>query len=527
MMKEGSTFVDEPVLKNIQACRELAKITRSSMGPYGLCKMVINHLNKLFVTHDAATILRELEVDHPAAKLLVMAANAMQEEVGDGTNLVVTLAGEFMSQAEALVRMGLHTSDIIEGYKKAGVKALEILETLSVGTVDDVLLRDQVLPPIRTAIASKQYGYETFLAGLVVDACINACPSNPRNFNVDNVRVAKLDGESVLSSRLVRGFVITRSAEGSVKHIHNAKVAVYGCAVDVPSTETKGTALIESAEELISYSKKEEDVMEQLIGNVAKSGVNVVVSNSNFGDLAIHFLNRFGIMAVKIGSKFEMRRLCAAVGARTLARLDIPTVEDMGTCDNVDVTEVGGKNIISFAQDKDDSKLSTIVIRGATQNVLDDVERAIDDGINVFKALTKEKRLVAGAGAVEMELQKQLATFGETNRGLDQYAIRKFASSFEVVARTLAEVSGFNGTDTVTRLEADHQAGKKNNGVNLEDGSSVDAVEAGIIDPFATKFWAIKLATDVALTILQVDQIIVAKQAGGPKQRPDQARDEE
>jgi T-complex protein 1 subunit theta len=194
----------------------------------------------------------------------------------------------------------------------------------------------------------------------------------------------------------------------------------------------------------------------------------------------------------------------------------------------VDVTEVGGKQIVSFAQEKDDSKLSTIVIRGATQNVLDDVERAIDDGINVFKALTKDKRYVAGAGAVEMELQKQLTTFGEASRGLDQYAIRKFASSFEVVARTLAEVSGFNGTDSVTRLEADHHAGKKYSGINVEDGqSSIDAVAAGIVDPLATKFWGIKLAMEVAMTVLQVDQIIVAKQAGGPKPRPDQARDED
>jgi len=527
MMKDGSQLVDEPILKNIHACRELAKITRSSMGPYGLCKMVINHLNKLFVTHDAATILRELEVEHPAAKLLVMAANAMQEEVGDGTNLVVTLAGEFLSQAEALVRMGLHPSDIIEGYKKAGAKALEALDALVSGTVDDMLLRDNVIPAIRTAIASKQYGYESFLAELVTDACINACPSNPKSFNVDNVRVAKLDGESILSSRLVRGFVITRSAEGSVNHIKKAKVAVFSCAVDVPSTETKGTALIESAEQLLQYSKKEEDVIEEIISNIAKTGVNVIVSNSNFGDLALHFLNRYGIMAVKVSSKFEMRRLCAAVGARTLARLDVPSMEDLGACDSVDVTEVGGKNIISFAQDKDDSKLSTIVIRGATQNVLDDVERAIDDGINVFKALTKDKRLVAGAGATEMELQKILTTFGEANRGLDQYAIRKYASSFEVVARTLAEVSGFNGTDLVTRLEAEHHAGKCHNGVQVEDGSTFDAVEGGVVDPYATKFWGIKLATDAVITVLQVDQIIIAKQAGGPKQRPDQARDEE
>lgn len=527
MLKDGATFVEDPVMKNIEACRELAKITRSSLGPYGLCKMVINHLNKLFVTHDAATILRELEVEHPAAKLLVQASNAMQEEVGDGTNFVVTLSGELLSQAEPLVRMGLHPSDIIEGYKKAGNKSLELLESMVCKTADDCLRKEQVVDVIRTAIASKQYGYEAFLADLVADACINVCPSDVRSFNVDNVRVVKLDGESILSSKLVRGFVIGRTTESNLKHLKSAKIAVYSCAVDVPSLETKGTALIENADDLIQYSRKEEEVMQEIISNIHKSGANTIVSNSSFGDLALHYINRLGMMAVRIPSKFELRRMCAAVSARVLNRLDAPTMEDMGSCDSVDVLDIGGKNVTAFAQDKDDSRLSTIVVRGATQNVLDDVERAIDDGVNVFKALTKDKRIVAGAGAVEMELQKDLTCYAEANPGLDQYAVRKFASCFEVVARTLAEVSGFNGTDMVTQLEAEHNAGKKHHGVNVENGSTLDALEAGIVEPFLTKYWAIRLATDTVLTVLSVNQIIVAKQAGGPKSRPDQARDAE
>ena len=527
MMKEGATFVEEPVVKNIQACKELSKITSSSMGPYGLCKMIINHLNKLFVTHDAGTIMSELEVEHPAAKLLVMASKAMQEEVGDGTNFVISLAGEFLAQAEGLVRMGLHPSDIIAGYKKAGDKAIEVLEASIAGKVEDVLVLDNVLPILRTAIASKQYGYENFLAKLVGEACINACPSNPASFNVDNVRVAKLDGGSITASRMVRGFVIARPTEGTIKHLKNAKVAVYSCAVDVPATETKGTALIETAEQLVDYSKKEELVMEEMIGNISKAGVNVIVSNSTFGDLALHFLEKFGIMALKIPSKFEMRRLATAVDARTLARLETPTTEDIGRCDSVDVEEMGGKLITVFAQEREDSKLSTIIIRGATQNVIDDVERAIDDGINVFKALTKDRRFVAGAGAIEMELQKELTKFAESTRGLDQYAIRKYASSFEAIPRVLAEVSGFSGTNVVTQLEADHNKGLTFNGVSVEDGKTIDAVAAGIVDCHAVKFWGVKLATDVAVTVLQVDQIIVAKQAGGPKNRPNQARDEE
>ena len=527
MMKDGSNVVDAPVIKNIQACHDLAKITSSSIGPYGLCKMVINHLGKIFVTHDAATIINELEVEHPAAKLVVMASKAMLEEVGDGTNLVITLAGEFLKQAETLVRMGIHTSDIIAGFTKSGDKALEMIANYEAAKVKDVLVKEDVFPAIRTAIASKQFGFESFLAGIVTEACINACPTNVRNFNVDNVRVAKLDGESVLSTKLVRGFVIARSTEGTIKHAKNAKIAMFSCAVDVPSTETKGQALITDAEQLMTYSNKEEQVIDELISSIAKLGVNVIISNSNFGDLALHFMEKHGMVALKIGSKFEMRRVGEAVGAKTLALFQPPTVEDLGHCDTLDVQEVGGKFITVLAQEKDDSKLSTIVVRGATANVLDDVERAIDDGVNVFKALTKDNRLVAGAGAFEMEMCKDLTTFAEATPGLDQYATRKYASSFEVLARKIADVSGFNGSDVVSQLQADHFKGKKHHGVSIEDGLTLDAVEAGIVDPMRIKFWAIKLATDCAVTVLQVDQIIVAKQAGGPKQRPDQARDEE
>lgn len=377
--------------------------------------------------------------------------------------------------------MGLHPSSVIEGYKKASNKCLELLQTMVVQSVDDCLLKINVIAPIRTAIASKQYGYEAFLADLVADACINACPSNVRSFNVDNVRVVKLDGESVLSSKLIRGFVIGRNAQSTLKHLASAKIAVYSCAVDVPSLETKGTALIETAEQLIEYSRKEEDIMQGIITNIYKTGANVIVSNSTFGDLALHFINRLGMMAVRVPSKFELRRLCAAIEARTLNRLDAPTLQDMGSCDHVDVLDVGGKHITVFAQDTDDSKLSTIVIRGATDNVLDDVQRAIDDGVNVFKALTKDKRLVAGAGAVQMELQRQLTMFAQANPGLDQYAVRKYAASFEVVGRTLAQVSGYNGTDMVTRLQAQHYAGLATHGVNIDDGSTLDALQSGIV----------------------------------------------
>ena len=527
MLKEGATIVDDPVLKNIEACKQISKMTSSSMGPYGLCKMIINHLGKISVTHDASTILSELEVEHPAAKLLVMASKSMQEEVGDGTNFVVTLSGELLYQAESLIRMGLHASEVIEGYEKAGKMALEIAQKLSHASVVDVKVLDQVIPAIRTALGSKMYGYETFLADLVSRACINSCPVNPKSFNVDNIRISKLDGVSIMESTLVRGFVVARPVEGTIKHLENAKVALYSCAVDIPQTEAKGTALLENAEQLLKYSKNEEEIMKNVIESIAKTGVTCIATNSNFGDLALHYIERAGMMAVKIPSKFEMRRLGTAVSATINARLEPPTIEAMGNCDSIQQCEMSGKKVIIFKQTKDDSLLSTIIIRGATQSMLDDVERAIDDGINVYRALTRESRLVPGAGAFEMEIRKELTKYAETISSLDQYAVHKYASAFEVIPRTLATVSGFNGTDVVTQLEADHTNGKPHNGVSVEESGTIDAVRSGIVDPLHLKIWGIRLATDTVTTVLRVNYIIVAKQAGGPKPRPDQARDTE
>jgi T-complex protein 1 subunit theta len=525
MLKEGATHVEQPVLKNITACMELAKITRSSMGPNGLCKLIVNHLGKIFVTHDAAVIMKELEIEHPAANLLAMAAKAQEEEIGDGTNLVIIFAGELLSRAENLIRMGLHPSDITSGYRKVGQIATEIMSKFIVAKIENVMKPEQVLNALRTCIGSKITGYDEIFADLCAKACTNACPADPRNFNVDNVRVVKLEGGSASDSTLIRGFVIARGVEGTIRHVKNAKIAVYTCAIDVPSTETKGVVLIENAEQLINYSTKEEEIMDRVVGAIARSGANVIVSNSNFGDLALHFIERHGLMAIKVPSKFDLRRLCAAIGATQLAKMQVPTLEDLGKCDTVDMTELGGKNIVVFEQTKGDSRLSTIVIRGSTQNQMDNIERALDDGVNVFKVLTKDPSLVAGGGAFEMEMYKELLTIAETTPGLDQYVFVEYAKAFSVVVTTLAEVSGHNGTEAVVAVDAAHQQGKSTYGLDLDANTPKDMVAAGVVEPFMMKHWALRMATDAAVNVLQVDQIIMAKPAGGPKVRGDGPRD--
>ncbi|KAK9824017.1 hypothetical protein WJX72_006993 [[Myrmecia] bisecta] len=532
MLKEGHKHLSglhEAVLKNIEACKGLSNITKTSMGPNGMNKMVINHLDKLFVTSDASTIINELEVEHPAAKLIVLAAKAQEQEIGDGTNFVISFAGELLAQAEGLLRDGLHTSEVAEGYSKAGKKALEILQTLVISGSETLDVRSvaEVAERIKGSVSSKQYGYESLLCPLIAQACIDVCPKNPNNFNVDNVRVVKIPGAGATDSHVVKGIVIKRDTEGTLKAIHDAKVAVFAQGVDTSSTETKGTVLIKNAEELESYSRGEEDRMEEVIKGIADSGARVVVAGASIGEMAMHFIEKYGMMAIRIPSKFDLRRFCRATGATALIKLTPPSANELGYAKSLEVQEIGGTNIILLQQDSSLGQVASVILRAATDNVLDDLERAVDDGVNSYKALCKDARTVPAGGAMELEIAKQLRDFGRKETGLEQYAIAKFAEALEVVPRTIAENSGLNATDVVAKLHAAHAAGQANAGLDVETGEPKDLSEDGILDLFTTKWWAIKLAVDAVVTVLRVDQIIMAKQAGGPKPRDAGAADED
>lgn len=358
-------------------------------------------------------------------------------------------------------------------------------------------------------------------------------------------------GGDLAQSRVVRGMVFGREPDGIVKKAKKAKVGVFSCPIDISQTETKGTVLLKNAQEMLDFSTGEESQLESAIKELYDSGVRVVVAGSTVGELAMHYLNRMNMLVIKILSKFELRRLCRVCGATPLARLGAPMPDEMGNIDIVETTEIGGDRVTVFRQDTDTAvtRTSTIVLRGATQNHLDDVERAIDDGINVIKAITRDPRLVPGAGATEMQLVERINAFADKTPGLPQYAIRKYAEAFEIIPRTLAESAGLDATEILARLYTAHQqrANVKSRsqaqesasddesdevttetsesedpfwttGVDLETREGVmDVLDEQVLDLMVSKGWAIKLATDAARTILSVDQIIVARQAGGPK----------
>jgi len=286
-------------------------------------------------------------------------------------------------------------------------------------------------------------------------------------------------------------------------------------------TETKGTVLIKSAAELTDFSRGEETQLENQIKAIADTGVSVIVSGGKVGDMALHFINKYNMLVVRLTSKWDIRRLAKATGAVALPRLTAPTSEELGMADSVYLDELGDTEIVVFKVGSEESRVSTIVVRGSTDNYMDDIERAIDDGVNVFKGLCKDGRMTAGGGATEIELAQQIAAWGETHPGLEQYSIGKFAQALEVVPRVLAENSGVNAKEVLSSLYAAHTEGKKNVGFDIEGeaGDVKDCVESGVFDLMLSKKWAMKYATNAACTVLRVDQIIMAKRAGGPKPR--------
>ncbi len=415
---------------------------------------------------------------------------------------------------------------------------------LVVDEVKDLRSKTELAKAIRTVIASKQSGNEDFLADMVSQAVLAVLPKQPLNFNVDNIRVVKIMGGSLEHSKVVKGMVFGREPDGSVKKAKSAKVGVFSCPIDISQTETKGTVLLHNAKEMMDFTKGEESQLETAIKELHDSGLRVVVAGSTVGELALHYLNRFNILVVKVLSKFELRRLCRVVGATPLARLGAPMPDEMGKVDVVETLEIGGDRVTVFRQENDATRTATLVIRGATQNHLDDIERAIDDGVNVVKAITRDPKLVPGAGATEMQLIERISAYGEKTPEMSQYAIKKYAEAFEVIPRTLAESAGLDATEVLATLyAAHHKSSSKNDdddededddeddedddeeddwtmGVDVEneDGSgTLDAKDEGILDLLVSKQWAIRLATEAARTVLSVDQIIVARQAGGPK----------
>ena len=378
---------------------------------------------------------------------------------------------------------------------------------------------------MKASIASKQYGLEDLLGNLITKACLHTMGKKGGKLNVDNVRVQKILGGGIHDSEVIQGMVVIRQSQTSIHRVSNAKVAVFNTNIEMNQGETKGTVLLTTADQLQNYSKSEEDQFEKFIKGLAEANITVVVCTGSMSEMAVHFFEKYHIMAIKIMSKFEMKRIARAVGATPVVKLGTPMPDELGFAHEVIFKEISSQKCIVFRRDEDENKMATIVLRGSTTSMLDDVERAVDDGVNCIKTMTRDPRMVPGAGATEINLAKKISEYAKTQPGLDQYAIERFAHALEIIPRVIAENAGLKAEEVIADLYA--KTGESNVwGIDVADGKVKDVTELCIYDCWDTKSWALKLSIDAVLTILKVDQIIMSKPAGGPNaskaaRRPD------
>lgn len=528
LLKEGYRHyagLEEAILRNIEAAKELSQLTRTSYGPNAMKKMVVNHIDKIFVTGDSTTILKESDINHPAAKLIAMASKMQKEDWGDSTNYVVTLAGELLTQAELLIKSGLHPSAIISGYQIGLDNVVENLEKQLVFKISDFQKDENIIHVMSSALASKLPNNHKFFAQLLTQACHSILPDKPSKFNAENIRYIKLLGGNVEQSSVVNGFVIARAPEGDQKKdVLKAKVACFSCPFDPQGGETKGTVLITKAEDLVKYSSTEEALAERIVKSIVDTGVNVVVVGGSISEMCLHYLNKYGIYVLKVQSKFELARLAKTINGQLIPKLGAPIPEEIGYCESVKVSEIGSTRVTIFEKNAVVSEVTTIIIRGATSTIMDDVERSLENGVACYKQILNDGRYLYGAGAIEAFLINKLEEVSSTLTGLEQYSCSRFGQAFEIFVRILLENGGLNANEQSSIVVAQNVKAPEF-GVNVYNGSIDASANLKVFDNLGSKLNAIKLAAYVVLTILRIDQIIVAKPSGGPKPKENKGWD--
>lgn len=519
LLKEGHRHyagLEEAVLRNIEACRELSALTRTSFGPLCMRKMLVNHIDKVFVTSDCATILREAEAQHPAARLMALAAKMQEEDFGDGANYVVTLAGELLAQAELLIRAGLHPSAVVGGFEAGLAELLRLAEQLGALRVDVAAGGPEALAVVAAAIAPKLGAEAAAFAAHVARGCAIALrPTAPR-FDADDLRLVKVLGGGAEDSCLLKGFAVARAPETAVTRVERAVVAVFACAFDPQQGETKGTVLLAGAAELLDYSRGEEALAARLVREVVAAGANAVVVGGSVSELCLHYLQQHAVLVLRLQSKFELQRVARCVNAVPLARLGAPLKDELGYADLIELRELGSTRVTVIEKGAAHSHLASLLLRGGSPALMDELERAARKGVAVFKAALADDRFVLGAGAAEAFLAARLQRHAAALPGLEQYGCAAFGQALEAFPRALLENAGLGAAAQLEALLAAN-ADAPVKAVDVLRARVEESATLGVRDHLATKLNALKLAVHTAVTVLRVDQIIVAKPAGGPK----------
>lgn len=505
---------------NIMVAKVIAETMRSSLGPRGMDKMLVDSFGDIVVTNDGATILKEMDVEHPVAKMLVEVAKAQDEEVGDGTTTVVVLAGELLSKAEELIEKEVHPSIIIEGYRKAAVKGLEIADQL--GRPVSPQDKDVLTKVAQTSMASKLVAEESdYLAKNIVDAVTRVAEKVGDKWNVDldDIKIEKKEGLSLRDTKLIDGIVLDKEVvhPDMPKSLANTKIALLDASLEIEKTEFDAKINIESADQMRAFMQQEEDMLRQMVEKVAASGANVILCQKGIDDLAQHFLARKMIVAIRRIKKSDMDKLAKATGGRVVSRIDDLTAADLGKARLVEERKLGEDKMV-FVEGSENAKSLTILIRGGTQRIVDEAERSIKDALNVVRDVIIEGKIVAGGGSSETEVALRLRDYAKTLAGKEQLAVERFAEALETVPMQLAENAGMDPIETMVSLTAKHKAGDLHAGVDVVNGKLGNMYNMHVLDPLLVKKQTIKSAVEAACMILKIDDVIAASrlEAGGP-----------
>ena len=510
---------EEARKSNMMAAQIIAEVLKTTLGPRGMDKMLIDSLGDITITSDGATVLDEIDVQHPVAKMMIEVAKTQDKEVGDGTTTAVVLAGELLKKAEGLLEQNIHPSVVIAGYQKASDKAIETLEKVAVDVdMDDT---ETLMKLSNTAIRSKAVASaRNHLSAIVIEAIRQIVEKRDGQViaDVDNVQIVKKEGKSLEETELVRGIIIDKEVvhDGMPKKVKNAKIALVDAALEIEKTEIDAEIRIKSPDSVKAFLDQESEMLKKMADRIVESGANVLLTQKGIDDMAQHFLAKAGILTARRVKKSDMEKLAKATGAKIVSNLADLKKTDLGHCGLVEERKVGNDKMIFVEECKDPAAVS-IFVRAGLERMIDEAERSLNDALYVISDVAELPKMVPGGGAIEMEVAKEVRSYARKVGGREQLAIEAFADALEVIPKTLAENAGLDTLDTMVAMKAAHE--KKDGlsmGVNVFEGGVADMMKDGVVEPLVVKLQAIKSGIEVTSMILRIDDVVAAKSSGGP-----------
>jgi len=500
---------------NILIGKAVANAVKSTLGPKGMDKMIVDELGDVTISNDGATILKEMAIDHPVGKMLVNLAKNQDSEVGDGTTTAVVIAGSLLEEAESLLDNGIHPSNIINGYRIAGEKAIQLYSDIAIKINPDK--KEDLLNIALTSVTGKASESCDKLSHLTVDAIMEITEKNDKKtiIDIDNIKIEKKEGSSLENSELVKGIVLDKERVSSnmPTQINNAKIALLDVALEIKGPETDTKVQINTPQQLQAFIDQEESMIKEKVDAIKKSGANVVFCQKGIDDLAQHFLAKAEIIAVRRVKKSDLEKLAKATGANIVSRLKDLRASDLGQAKLVEEKKIAGESMI-FVRDCKNPKAVTLLLRGGTEQVINEAERAVNDAVGSVASAIRIGKVVVGAGACETEVAMQLREYAKEIGGREQLAIEAFANALEVIPKTLAETAGMNPLDAIVALRNKHKKEGPFVGVDVMNGRISDMKTEKVIEPLQLKTQAISSASEVTQMILRIDDVIAGSSKG-------------